>query len=60
MRRTATPTGDHAEMVSNNHGLRVSLQCPDDAIRLFKFGSHVRARVVWVAPATPGEDGAAT
>lgn len=49
---------DHAEIVSVKRGLRMSLQAPENALRMFKFGSHIRARLVWFNPdaATPAED----
>ncbi|MGH3905992.1 MAG: hypothetical protein ACRDTE_17690 [Pseudonocardiaceae bacterium] len=49
---------DHAEVVSVGRGMRMSLQAPENALRLFKFGSHIRARLVWFNPnaATPAED----
>lgn len=52
---------DHAEVVSVDHGMRMSLQAPENALRLFKFGSHIRARLVWFNPdaATPADDGEA-
>jgi hypothetical protein len=38
--------------------LRITLQAPENALRMFKFGSHIRARLVWFNPdaATPAED----
>jgi hypothetical protein len=52
---------DHAEVVSVELGLRTSLQTPENALRLFNFGSHIRARLVWFNSdaATPTEDGEA-
>ncbi|MGH3907817.1 MAG: hypothetical protein ACRDTE_27100 [Pseudonocardiaceae bacterium] len=49
---------DHAEVVSVAHGMRGSLRAPEDALRLFHLGSHIRARLVWFNPdaATPPED----
>jgi hypothetical protein len=49
---------DHAEVVPVKRGLRMSLQAPENALRMFKFGSHIRARLVWFNPdaATPTED----
>lgn len=41
---------DHAEVVSVAHGMRGSLRAPEDALRLFHFGSHIRARLVWLQP----------
>lgn len=38
---------DHAEVVSVERGLRMSLPAPENALRIFKFGSHIRARLVW-------------
>jgi hypothetical protein len=51
---------DHAEVVSVEHTQRMSLQAPETALRLFTFGSHVRARLVWFNPdaATPAKDDA--
>ncbi|SMD20699.1 hypothetical protein [Kibdelosporangium aridum] len=38
--------------------MRISLETPENALRLFTFGSHIRARLVWFNPdaATPAED----
>ncbi|MGH3624505.1 MAG: hypothetical protein ACRDQ5_22420, partial [Sciscionella sp.] len=49
---------DHAEVVGVDRGLRMSLQTPEDALRGFNFGSHIRARLVWFNPdaVTPAED----
>lgn len=49
---------DRAEVVSIKGGLRMSLQSPENALRLFKFGSYIRARLVWFNPdaATPTDD----
>jgi hypothetical protein len=49
---------DHAEVVSVEHTQRMSLQAPENALRLFRLGSHVRARLVWFNPdaATPAKD----
>jgi hypothetical protein len=49
---------DHAEVVSVERKRRVSLQAPENALRMFKFGSHIRVRLVWFNPdaATPAED----
>ncbi|GDY34091.1 hypothetical protein [Gandjariella thermophila] len=38
---------DHAEVVSVDRRLRMSLRKPETALRLFGFGSHIRARLVW-------------
>ena len=38
---------DGAEAVADD-GLRLSLGCPDNAIRLFRWGDDVTARVFWV------------
>lgn len=50
--------GDHAEVVATDRSLRMSLGTPEDAPRLFNFGSHIRARLVWFNPdaVTPDED----
>lgn len=49
---------DRAEVVSVGRTRRMSLPAPENALRLFEFGSHLRARVVWVNPdaATPVDD----
>jgi hypothetical protein len=49
---------DHAEVVSVDYKSRMSLHAPKDALRLFTFGSHIRARLVWFNPdaATPTDD----
>jgi hypothetical protein len=49
---------DHAEVVSVTRGMRMSLQTPKNALRMFTFGNHLRARLVWFNPdaATPAED----
>jgi hypothetical protein len=48
----------YAEVVSVARGLRMSLQAPENVLRLFNFGSHIRARLVWLNPdaATPTGD----
>ncbi|MBB5801277.1 hypothetical protein F4560_001045 [Saccharothrix ecbatanensis] len=43
---------DHAEVVSVEHRRRMSLQAPENALRLFAVGGQVRVRLVWF---TPGE-----
>ncbi|MQA08009.1 MAG: hypothetical protein GEU98_05530 [Pseudonocardiaceae bacterium] len=52
---------DHAQIVSVERGLRMSVETPEDALRGFHFGSHVRARLVWFNPnaVTSAEDDAA-
>ena len=54
----AAAFADHAEVFSVQRGLRMSLQAPENALQVFKFGSHVRARLVWFNPdaATPAQD----
>lgn len=49
---------DHAEVVWVERKRRMSLQAPENALRLFKFGSYIRARLVWFNPdaATHAED----
>ncbi|HEU0089214.1 MAG TPA: hypothetical protein VFQ77_16475 [Pseudonocardiaceae bacterium] len=49
---------DYAEVVSVAHGMQGSLRAPQDAVRLFNLGSHIRARLVWFNPdaVTPPED----
>lgn len=48
---------DRAEAVSVERGLRMSLQTPEDALRAFTWGRHIRAHLVWVDPAaTPFDD----
>jgi hypothetical protein len=46
----------HAEVVA--HGVQARLRTPEDALRLFNLGSHIRARLVWFNPdaATPPDD----
>ncbi|WP_225978486.1 hypothetical protein [Gandjariella thermophila] len=48
---------DHAEVVSVDRSLRMSLRKPKDTLPAFHFGSHIRARLVWFNPdaTTPGE-----
>lgn len=43
---------DHAEVISVERGLRMSLQIPENALRGFNFGTHIRARLVWFNPDT--------
>jgi hypothetical protein len=47
---------DHAEVVAR--GVQGRLRAPEDALRFFNRGSHVRARLVWFNPdaATPPDD----
>lgn len=49
---------DHAEVASLDRAIRGSLHVPEDALRLFNFGSHIHARLVWFNPdaATPPEN----
>jgi hypothetical protein len=49
---------DHVEVISVTRGLRMSLQAPENVLRMFRFDSDVRARLVWFNPdaATPAED----
>jgi len=49
---------DHTEVVSVEHTRRMSLQTPENALRLFNLGGYIRARLVWFNPdaATPSED----
>lgn len=49
---------DHAEVVGVDGGMRMSLQAPENALRGFTWGSHIKARLVWFNPdaATPAED----
>lgn len=44
---------DHAEIVG--HQLRMSVRAPENALRMFTVGTHIRARLVWFNPdaATP-------
>lgn len=48
---------DHAEVVSVNRR-RMSLPAPENALRGFHVGRHIRARLVWFNPAaaTPAEE----
>jgi hypothetical protein len=41
---------DRAEVAAVERGLRVSVSAPEHALHLFKCGSHIRARLVWVNP----------
>lgn len=47
---------DHADVVGRY--LQASVATPDDAVRMFRVGEHIRARLVWFNPdaATPPED----
>jgi hypothetical protein len=49
---------DHAEVVAVDGGLRMNLQAAEHALRGFKWGSDITARLVWVNPdaATPADD----
>ncbi|GAB3483641.1 hypothetical protein [Amycolatopsis cihanbeyliensis] len=49
---------DHVEVVAAEGKQWMSLRAPERALRRFKFGSHIRARLVWVGPdaATPSDD----
>jgi hypothetical protein len=38
---------DHAEVVSVDGQLRMKLTAPEQGLRGFHFGSHIRARLVW-------------
>lgn len=41
---------DHAEVVGVDGTLRASASSPEDALRGFRFGSHITPRLVWVNP----------
>ena len=41
---------DHTEVFSVGRTQRMCLQVPENALRLFKVGSHIRARLVWFDP----------
>ncbi|MEV6829317.1 hypothetical protein [Amycolatopsis sp. NPDC051102] len=41
---------DHAEVITVEYTRRMSFSAPTRALRLFSFGSHVRARIAWVGP----------
>jgi hypothetical protein len=47
---------DHVEVVAR--GMQGGLRTPEDALRFFNRGSHIRARLVWFNPdaATPPDD----
>ncbi|MGH3905496.1 MAG: hypothetical protein ACRDTE_15120 [Pseudonocardiaceae bacterium] len=49
---------DRAEVVAVDRRLRMNLQAPENALRGFNLGRHMRARIVWFDPgaATPAED----
>ncbi|MFE0028168.1 hypothetical protein [Amycolatopsis sp. NPDC059021] len=42
---------EHAEVVSVDRSLRIGLDEPRKALPSFNFGTHIRARLVWVDPA---------
>ncbi len=48
---------DHVEVVFVERERWMSLQAPETALRMFDFGSHIQARLVWINPdaATPTE-----
>ncbi|WP_245533542.1 hypothetical protein [Actinoalloteichus spitiensis] len=41
---------DRAEIVSVERTSRMSLRAPEDVLRMFNLGSHIRARLVWLNP----------
>jgi hypothetical protein len=41
---------NHAEVVTVEHTQWMSLQAPENALRLFALGSHFRSRLVWFNP----------
>ncbi|HEY0804907.1 MAG TPA: hypothetical protein VGD84_07580 [Pseudonocardiaceae bacterium] len=41
---------DHAEIVDVKGRVRMGMRSPEDALRGFAFGSHVRPHLVWVNP----------
>ncbi|TDV52015.1 hypothetical protein [Actinophytocola oryzae] len=47
---------DHSEIVT--HQRRLSVRAPENALRMFTVGDHIRARLVWFDPdaATPVGD----
>jgi hypothetical protein len=49
---------DSAEVIDVDGRLRMGLQEPEDALRGFHFGTHIRARLVWFNPdaVTPEEE----
>jgi len=49
---------DHADVVSVEGGVRMTLQAPEKALARFRWGEHITARLVWVNPdaRTPGDD----
>ncbi|MGH3564436.1 MAG: hypothetical protein ACRDRH_00070 [Pseudonocardia sp.] len=49
---------DHADVVSVESTVTMSLRAPENALRMFHVGSHVRAHLVWFNPdaATPDEN----
>jgi len=42
--------GDHAEVVSTDRTLRMGLNAPEEAMRGFGGGTHIRPRIVWADP----------
>ncbi len=45
---------EYAEIVSVDGGLRLRLNTPENALPAFGYGSHVRARLVWLSPDVGG------
>lgn len=41
---------EHARVVSESGGTWMRLRAPENAIRLFTVGDHVRAHLVWPSP----------
>lgn len=42
--------GHRAEVVSTDRSLRMGLNAPGEAMRAFRFGTHIRPRIVWTDP----------
>lgn len=38
---------DHADVISDDHHTRLSLRTPEQALRHFRFGSHIHSRLVY-------------
>jgi hypothetical protein len=47
---------NHAEVIGVDRGLRMTLQTPENALRVFAWSTHISTRLVWVQPGRPVED----
>lgn len=39
--------GDHAEVISTDRTVRMGLNSPEEAMPGFRYGTHIRPRIVW-------------